>query len=354
MIDCDVHPIVRGGMTTLLEYLPRAWKRRFEMKGLGINQKILPVRYAHPNGDVIRVDATPPGGGPPGSDPAYLAEDLCERHGVARAILNSLEATNMAVALADPDESVQLVAAYNDFYLEQWLPADPRFRYALVVSPYDPQAAAAEIRRIGGRDGVVGVSLPLLNVPMGNRYYDPIYAAAQELELPVLVHPTGTECVYAGSPVFAGGQPQTYIERYVIFPQVAQTNVASLILNGVFERFPRLKVVFVELGFSWAVPLMWRMDTSWNELRVEVPWVKRRPSEYLREHIRLTTQPVDEPERQEDLDALIEGYLADVLVFSSDYPHWDNDMPGSVFRTLKAETQQKIFAENAAATFPRL
>ena len=249
-IDCDVHPTVRGGLRSLFPYMPEAWVRRFELKNVELSISSLSMKYAHPNGGTSRVDARPPSGGPPGSDPDFIVTDLLERHGIDRALLNPIQAAAAAVAFAGPDESVVLVRAFNDYFAE-WTAQERRFMLSVTVPSQDPAAAAAEIRRMAGRLGVVAVSLPLLDLRMGNRHYYPIYEAAQEAELPILVHPTGTESIYHGGPPLAAGIPATYIERYVDLVQIAQANLSSLIFDGVFERFSGLKVVFVEWGFSW-------------------------------------------------------------------------------------------------------
>src|SRR3546814_9696393 len=90
---------------------------------------------------------------------------------------------------------------------------------------------------------------------MGNRHYQPIYEAAQRHDLPILLHVTGTENVYHGAPVVAGGWPESFIERYVSLSQVGEANLVSLVFSGVLERFPGLRVLFVEYGFSWVLPL---------------------------------------------------------------------------------------------------
>jgi predicted TIM-barrel fold metal-dependent hydrolase len=82
-----------------------------------------------------------------------------------------------------------------------------------------------------------------------------------------------------------------------------------------------------------------------------VPWVKKSPVEYVHEHIRFSTQPIDEPRDPKDLDKLIEIMGYDQLCFSTDYPHWDNDMPGQSLRGLPSAERQKIFWNNAYTTF---
>ncbi len=133
--------------------------------------------------------------------------------------------------------------------------------------------------------------------------------------------------------------------------QLSQGNISSLVFNGVFERFPDLKFVFVESGFTWTVPLIWRMDTTWRYLRIETPWVKHSPSHYVREHIRFTTQPVDEPDDAQHLVQLIAMLGPELLLFSTDYPHWDADTPTRVLQVLPAEWKDRIFARNAVEFF---
>jgi len=351
VIDCDVHPYLKGGMEAIYPYMPEPWVQRLERKRARVGMNALPLKYAHPNGVVVRDDAQPPCGGMGGSDPQFMIEDLLERHGVDAVVLNSLQAGSHCSALAGPDESVVLCSAFNDYHVEKWLKLDNRFKLAMSVPSQDPQRAAAEIRRIGRHPQVVSVSLPLLNILMGNRYYWPIYEAAQEVDLPILVHVTGPDSIFHGVPISAGGIPESYVERYVTLFQAGEASVNSLVFSGTLDRFPRLKFVFVEYGFLWLLPLLWRMDKTWRGLRHEVPWVKKSPIEYVHEHMRFTTQPIDEPKDPKDLDKLIALLGFDQLMFSTDYPHWDNDMPGTVLRTLPAAERAKIFHENAMKAF---
>jgi predicted TIM-barrel fold metal-dependent hydrolase len=349
-IDCDVHPFVEK-IDRLFPYMTEGWKNRFALQGINIGSLRLPDRYAHPAGGTLRIDATPPSGGRPGSDPEFVCRHYLDPYDPVAVVLNPLQPAGLA-AWSDVDAVNALVAAFNDYYINEWLPLDKRYKYALVVTPQDPQHAAAEIRRLGGSKGVVAVFLSLMNILMGNKHYHPIYEASIEMGLPVITHVSGTECSYHGVPVVAGGSPSSYIERYVDLIQVAQSNVSSLIFEGIFEKYPSLRVGFVEHGFSWLLALTWRMDKAWKELRVETPWVKKLPSDYIRRHIRLTTQPLDEPEREKDLIELIgKIHGEEILMFSSDYPHWDNDMPTRVLNGLSEETKQRILYKNAEAFY---
>jgi predicted TIM-barrel fold metal-dependent hydrolase len=132
-----------------------------------------------------------------------------------------------------------------------------------------------------------------------------------------------------------------------------QSTLTSLVLEGVFERFPKLKVVLIEGGFAWAPALCWRMDKSWERMRAEVPHVKRPPSEYVRKHVWFTTQPIDEPDKPEHLTDIMKWIGWDRIMFSTDYPHWDFDDPAQVFNKLKLTAKQRamLFRDNARALY---
>ena len=116
--------------------------------------------------------------------------------------------------------------------------------------------------------------------------------------------------------------------------------LTSLVLEGIPERFPKLKIVFIEGGFGWIPSATWRMDRHFETFRSEVPHLKRRPSEYVKEHFWFTTQPIDEPDEAKHLRSLIEWVGVDRLLFSSDYPHWDFDDPRFAFKTPLTETER--------------
>src|SRR5918912_205421 len=124
--------------------------------------------------------------------------------------------------------------------------------------------------------------------------------------------------------------------------------------EAVFERFPRLKVVLVEAGFAWVPPLAWRLDKIWHRMRDETPHLKRPPSEYIREHVRLTTQPMEEPQPRKHLLDTIEWIGWDRLLFATDYPHWDYDDPAHALPAGVGEQERRMFFfENAAKVYGR-
>ena len=248
------------------------------------------------------------------------------------------------------DLAAALASAVNDWQIEHWLDPEPRLRGSLIVPSQNPELAAREIERLGEHPGFVQVMLPARSqAPYGNRRYHPIYDAAVRHQLVVGIHYGGAP----GLPPTSVGWPSTYLEEYVGMSQVFQAQVLSLVSEGVFDKFPDLRVALIETGVTWMPSLMWRFDKEWRGLRGLTPWVKQPPSAYIREHIRMTLQPIDAPPTAAELLQIV-GQLdsEDMLMFSSDYPHWHFDTPEEAFPAqLPQSLTRKILSENAKAFY---
>jgi len=110
--------------------------------------------------------------------------------------------------------------------------------------------------------------------------------------------------------------------------------------------------VLIETGFAWLPALGWRLDKHWERMRDEVPHVKRPPSEYLREHFWVSTQPMEETDKPDELIDVMEWIGFDRLLFASDYPHWDFDDPFlSLPPSLSDARRRAIYADNARALY---
>jgi len=349
-MDCDVHVFPTGGMPALKPYLSREWQARFQrFDQLKLESRRHPLRFPNPSGSISRLDATPPGGGEPGSDPHFMVEHLLDPWKIDVAVLVPTFWVN---AWTEPSLAAAYVSAFNDHFVHDWLPVDERYCLSVVVNPHDPESASAEVRRHAQTRRVVAVFIPWINRLLGDRHYWPIYRAAAECGFPIIFHPAGAEGTYQGAPNHAGGVAATYSERNATNSNLAQTNLASLIFRGVFERFPALTMVFTEWGFSWLPPLLWRMDHEWRRFREDVPLCRRPPSEYVFRHLRFTTQPVEEPANPEHLRQVLEMIRAETtLLFSTDYPHWDNDRPSAVLTGLPAPLKRAIYWESPYRVF---
>jgi predicted TIM-barrel fold metal-dependent hydrolase len=343
LIDCDVHNAVPSD-DALRPYLSKAWQAHMDHVG---PRTYAPYEsgYVYPKvspGGGSRTDAWPPGGGLPGSDLAFMRSQLLDPLGTRFAVLNCLY---RAAEQRNEGYGAALARAVNDWQVEHWLERDDRLRASVTVTYESPELAAAEIRRRAEHRGFVQVLLfPRTKEPLGRRRYWPIFEAAQETGLPVGIHFAST----TAAPVTPAGWPSYYIEDHTAMSLAFQAQASSLIVEGVFDRFENLKVAFVEGGFAWVPGLMARLDGLCHRMRAEVPALQRSPSEYLRDRIRITTQPMEEPERPKHLLDLIEQVGDDVLMFSTDYPHWDFDHPQRAFQTrLPDRLVQKIMQDNA-------
>lgn len=349
IVDCDVHPMYER-FEDLVPYMSATWRRYFEDRGVRTYARARD-RYNHPN-KTYRVDALPERGRAAGSDRDFLLSTHMQRFGIAGALLLPQQPYGVT-AWGNADAAYAFLAASNDYFREAWVEYDDRFSLAVTVSPHDPVAAAAEIRRHAGQPGVIGVQLLLLDKMMGDASFDPIYEAACESGLPIAVHQSGSEGCYHTSQVVAGGVPRSYGERHVVLTQVGSANVVDMIVSGVFERFPDLRIVMVEWGFSWLSPLVARMDLFWERDTGAAPLIKRPPGDYVQAHFTFTTQPLDEVETREERAALFAADGLDrMLLFSSDYPHYDTDDPGFVIKSRIPEAiRDAVCYGNAVQTF---
>jgi len=191
-------------------------------------------------------------------------------------------------------------------------------------------------------------------IPYGQKYYWPIYRAAVEHGLPIGVHPTMD--VGNTGPQTGVGWYTSFLEHHTDHSQAMMSQCISLIVEGVFEEFPALKFVLIEGGFGWVPYAMGRLDRLYPALRREVPYLKRLPSEYLREHFYFSTQPIEEPLDPEHLHQMLAIVDAEHrMLFASDYPHWDFDNPLTVLHALSPELRRRVCVDNVLECYgPRL
>jgi predicted TIM-barrel fold metal-dependent hydrolase len=131
--------------------------------------------------------------------------------------------------------------------------------------------------------------------------------------------------------------------------------LTSLIVEGVFARHPNLKMVMLESGFTWLPPYLWRLHKFWRGIRMETPWVDRAPLEIVRSNIRFSLQPIDAPPEPDILNRLFDHMQSDeLLLFSTDYPHWQFDGNAALPEGISSDLVRKIMIENPLATYTRL
>ncbi|MGG0717414.1 amidohydrolase family protein [Robertmurraya massiliosenegalensis] len=344
LIDTDIHNDFKE-LSELLPYLPKAWHQQWLESGINFSGYYSPV-------GVRRKDANPPNGGVAGSDPEFLLEQHIYKYNVDYGILTGTPGILGVSLHPDLDYGNAIARAYNDHLVDTWLKVSPRYKGSILINPSDPVAAVKEIERMAQHPDMVQIIMSSAGRNLyGQRYYHPIYETAERYRLPVAIHP-GVEGRSIAGPPTASGYPTRYLEYHNIIPTSFMAHINSLVCEGVFEKFPNLIFVAIEGGISWLPQLMWRMDKNYRALRDTVPWLKHLPSYYIKRNVRFTTQPIEEPENPKFLTQIFEMVGADDMVmFSSDYPHWDYDNPGMVLSGLPREMRTKIKSTNAIEVY---
>ncbi|MDQ0218068.1 amidohydrolase [Peribacillus cavernae] len=338
IIDCDVH-VSPFDNDEIKKYMKQPFRDAFRFWGRGI--------FDNPFTEV-RPDAKPPTGGPIGSDPEFLREQLIDSYGTEHAILHPWI---YADYYADPDLKAAICSAYNDWLNDTWLSKynhDGVFKASIVISHQDPSLAVKEIERWAGHPHFVQVLADAgARAPFGQRHYWPIYEACQRHGLPFAYHP-GSDGLGSNTP-FTPGFPTHFIEWGTTLVCGFISHLVSLLTEGVFERYPGLKVVSLEGGSAWLPAILWRLDSHYKSFRFEVPWVKKLPSLYIRDHVRFGSQPLEKPDDDKHLLYFLEMMDAEnIMMFTSDYPHYDTDHPREMFpRNIPEQMKNKILYENA-------
>jgi len=345
-IDCDVHLAVPS-TRALLPYLEPYWREHIVRRGIdGENLEL----SAYPPS--VPLNCRPdwrPAKGLAGSQYEQLRDHVLEPFQPRFAICNVLHGSQI---MFSEDLSAALCRAVNNWIVAEWLDRDPRLRASIVVPVHSPDLAVAEIeRRAEDRRFVQVLMLSMAELPLGRRQYWPLYQAAEKHALPIGIHAGGS----FRHPPSAGGWPSYYIEDYVAQSPGFSGTLNSLVTEGVFHKFPHLKVVLLESGVSWLPAHIWRINKTWRGVRAETPWLDRPPSEIIRRHVRLTVQPFDDPPEQSQVQTIIEEIGADeMLLFSTDYPHWHFEGTDAVPPGLPDSVLSKLLVDNALATYPRL
>ena len=247
--------------------------------------------------------------------------------------------------LREPDFAVAMSRAYNNFLSEAYMKTSPRFRGVALLSPQDPAEAAKELRRCVNDLGMVGGTLPEGPYLYGERKFDPIYEEAQRLDVPIAIHGSGRihgmieEYMFDDFiQVHSIGHPFTQMKQFV-----------SIVFEGVPERYPNLRLAFLEAGCGWAVYMLDRMDERYHmRAHAEAPVLTKSPSEYVADGNIYISLEADERLFTETMRILGD----DIFVYASDFPHWDAEFPGNIENLMQRtditeEQRAKVTRENA-------
>lgn len=339
-IDCDVHPTPPNSQI-LLPYLDPYWQEQLTDRGIA---NLTSIAYP-PNAPITsRADFKQDG-----LTFENLTTQVFERWGADRAILNCIYGVQL---IHNQDMGVAFTKALNDWIEQEWLAKDKRLAASMVLPMQDIDACIDEItRRAPNRQFVQALVLANGEAPLGKRRYWPIYRELEKHNIPLGIH--------AGSsyhnPVTSLGYPTYYVEDYSAQTFGFQAQLASLITEGVFITHPGLKVALMESGVTWLPAFIWRLGKFWRGVRREVPWMDKPPGDYIREHVRLTVQPLDGPDDATAIEKIIDHIQSeDILLYASDYPHWHFDGDAIMPPGLPERLHKKIMRDNPLALYSRL
>jgi predicted TIM-barrel fold metal-dependent hydrolase len=343
-IDCDVHPAVPT-VKVLLPYMDEYWQETIVARGIdGFNVGSYP-----PNAPISSRPDWRQAEGKAGTDFVQFRRQALDAFDARYAICNCLYGGQIAVS---ETMSAAMCTAVNDWIAAEWLDRDPRLRASIIIPAQSPHLAVEEIERRAADHRFVQIMLPVgLEMMLGRRYYWPLFEAAQRYDLPIGLH-AGTMYRYAPT---STGWPSHYLQDYVSNTHSFESQLLSLVHEGVFGKFQELRIVLLESGVTWLPGLMWRAVKTWRGVRAEIPWVRESPAELIRRHVRLTVQPIDKPPEASDLERVIEQIGSDdMLLFSTDYPHWQFEGDAPLPEGIPSRLIEKITTDNPLATYSRL
>jgi predicted TIM-barrel fold metal-dependent hydrolase len=346
-IDCDLHPTMPNA-AALLPYLDEYW--RDQIANRYIDRYSFNLTSYPPNSPFSARPDWRQASGLPGGDLDMIRSQALDPFGTRFAICNTLHG---GLAFFNEDMAAAFCTAVNDWVTKELLDKEPRLRASILVPMHNPQLAVNEIeRRASDRRFVQVLVLAMGEMLLGRRIYWPIYASAEKHALAIGVHAGSS---YHHAPT-ASGWPAHRVEDYVGQSTAFEAQLLSFLAEGVFQKFPALKIVLIESGFSWLPALIWRATKTWRGVRTEVPWIDRPPAELIRERVRLTLQPVDAPRADPHILARTLAHIGSdhMLLFSTDYPHWHFDGEDVLPDGLPDSALRRLLVDNALETYPRL
>ncbi len=244
---------------------------------------------------------------------------------------------------------VAIARAYNAWLCETILAAEPRLRSMLYLPFNDPEATYKMVKDFGHRKGVVGFMVTSARYkPVYDNAYMKTYALLEEMNLPISFH-----AAYSWDDRLVGNSNRFITVHALGFTVFNMVNLANWVVNGLPERFPKLRVMWVESGLAWVPFMMQRFDNEYMMRSSECPALKMKPSDYMRQ-MYFTSQPMEMVGNRSALEETFKMINAETqLCYASDYPHWDMDLPSTIYDLPFLSEQQKrnILGENARRFF---
>lgn len=284
----------------------------------------------------------------PGGRTAGLARRAMEMMSIDYQILFPGLMLNLGLH-PQPEFEVAVSRAYAKWLTEKVLPADPGLRTMLYLPFNDPAASLRLVEEYADAPGVVGFMVTATRYkPVHDNAYAPLYRALEERNQPIGFHAVFNRHERSFE------QLNKFLSVHALgFTFTNMIHLTNWLVNGIPVRFPGLKVIWIESGLAWLPFLMQRLDHEWEMRSSEAPLLTKPPSEYMREMF-YTSQPLERPSDMNVLKTTFDMINAETqLLYSSDYPHWDFDVPSKIYDLpfLSDTARRNILGLNAARLF---
>jgi uncharacterized protein len=248
-----------------------------------------------------------------------------------------------------PEIEINMARAYNSWLVNEVLPGSNRIGSMLYLPMNDHTEAYKIVEEFADKPGVIGFMVTSVREkPVHANDYMKIYRAVEERGLPLAFHGgfNWSDPLLRNTNRFISVHALGFVWYNVV-------HLTNWVINGLCERFPNLPVIWIESGLAWVPWLMQRLDNEFKMRSSEAPLLKKMPSDYMRD-MYYSSQPMEIPDDLSILETTFKMIDAEnQLLYASDYPHWDMDLPSTIYDLpfLSEKAKRKILGENAIKLF---
>ena len=353
IVDCDAHHYENENYGRIIPYMENDVLRQLTMSGEKKGRHSIVPRqtgYQDMGGRVTRY----PMRSSEKTSPERLRDvELGERWMDAMGVdYSCLFPTGMLNVGLHPmkEMEVDLCWAYNRWLTEEVLPEASGRMYSMLSLPFgDPDASLRQVETFGGRKSVTGFMITTVRSDMAvyHNAYMKVYRAIEERGLSLAFH-SGPNW---GEPIFKSCN--RFLSVHALgFTWYNIVHCTNWVINGMCERFPKMPVIWVESGLAWIPFLMQRLDHEYMLRPSEAPLLRKKPSDYMRD-MYYSSQPM-EVQDMKAMECTFRMIKAETqLLYASDYPHWDFDLPSTIFDLpfLSDKAKHNILGGTAARLF---
>lgn len=355
IVDVDAHHYETESWAQIVEYINEPIMRHFAVNSGVSGMAASGLTVTQPgnqdmSGRIVRYPRrAQEERGKPGSErDVLIVKRAMDAIGIDYQVLFPTPMLNLGLH-PQSEVEVAVARAYARWVTERVLAADPAIKTMLYLPFSDPDACVRMVEEYAGTPGVVGFMVTSIRrEPVHSNAYMRLYRVLEESGQPL-----GFHAGYSWRERSMETMNKFISVHALSFPFYLMTHLTNWLVNGIPERFPGLKVMWIEGGLAWIPFLMQRLDNEYAMRSSEAPLLRRKPSEYMREMF-YTSQPMEIPDDPSILEATFSMIDApNQLMYSSDYPHWDFDLPSTIYDLsfLDEQAKRAILGGNACRLF---